>query len=74
MKVLGILLVILGFMTMIFGGLGLAIYAIYDLVINWEELTRVEIFWNIVWFIIRDVLAIIAGLVMLFFGMAMRDS
>ena len=74
MKVLGLLLVILGIITMVFGGLGLAIYYIYDLVMNWDTLTKGEIFWHIVWLVLRDVLAVVAGAIMFVVGSVMSDN
>ncbi len=71
MKVIGILLMILGGLTIIVGGLGLGFYYVYDLVMNWETLTRNEIFWHIVWFILRDVVAIGVGFILFVIGGAM---
>ena len=71
MKKLGTLLIILGVATMILGGLGLAIWSIYDLVVNWDSLSRIDIFWNIVWLILRDIFAIGSGIILFVVGGAM---
>lgn len=71
MKIIGVLLVILGILSIVFGGIILSIYNIYDLVINWEELTRVEVFWDIFWITLRDIFVMIGGLLLLLFGTAL---
>jgi hypothetical protein len=65
---------ILGFIMVFFGGIILSIYAIYDLVVNWETLSRIDIFWNLIWLILRDVIAIGGGIVLIIFGATMGDK
>lgn len=73
MKLLGILLAILGVITMVFGGIGLAIYYIHDLIVNFDSLSSSEIFWHVVGLVLRDLLAIIVGVVLFVLGSAMAD-
>lgn len=73
MRALGVLLMIAGVVSMVFGGIGLAIYYIYDLVMNWEELSRAQVFWHIVWIVLRDILAIGGGAILFVLGGAMAD-
>jgi len=71
--VIGILLVILGVGTMVLGGIGLTIYYAYDLIINWETLSRIDIFWSVVGIIFRDVIAVIVGMLLFITGGLIAD-
>jgi hypothetical protein len=49
--------IILAILSFVFIGIVWPIISIYNLVINWEILTRIEIFWSIFWIALRDVVA-----------------
>ena len=73
-NILGILFIVLGFTILIFGGVSVLIYCIYNLVMNFETMTRGEIFWEIVLIILRDVGTIIVGLLTLGLGYLIKKD
>jgi hypothetical protein len=67
-NIVGIICLVLGFITIAFGGIGLFIYYLHDLVINFETLTRDEVFWNILWLFFREIIPLVVGLSLLGIG------
>ena len=74
MKIIGVILAIVGFLIMLLGGLGMAIYFIYDLIMNFDTLSGGELFWHIVWFLLRDLIAFVVGIVLLIVGTTMVND
>jgi len=74
MKYLGRLIILLGIIFICFGTIILSMYGIYDLVINFETLSRVDVFWDVVLIVLRDIISIIVGIVLIMFGgLLLRD-
>lgn len=73
-RLVGILLIIIGLLITVFGGVAILIYSIYDLIVNFDTLTGIEIFWDIVWLVCRDIIAIIVGVICYVFGVKLMDS
>lgn len=71
---LGLLLIILGLIVTVFGSVGILIYSIYDLIVNFDKLTGIQIFWDIVWIVCRDIIAILVGGILYIFGTKLMDS
>lgn len=69
MKLLGVILTILGLGIAAFGGLGILIYGLYDLISNFSTLTGWEVFWKVIFILIRDLVALLIGVVVYIVGM-----
>ena len=55
----GIIVVAIGYLIIIFGSIGMFAYGLYDIIVNFDTLTRVEIFWDIIFMMFREVIPII---------------
>lgn len=71
MKFFGFIIMLIAIFVLIYGGIVLGIYDAYDLIINWGVLNRVEIFWDIIWIIFRDLIVIIFGFLLFIIGRAL---
>ena len=65
---------VLGFLTIVFGGLGVFLYYLHDLIVNFDTLSRDELFWSVVWLFFRDIVPIVVGLIFLGIGYVIKKD
>jgi hypothetical protein len=71
---IGILCVVLGFLIMFGGGISLLIYSVLDIASHWDSLTPMLLTRDLIFFLLRDVLAVGLGIIFLLIGGAIYKT
>ena len=67
-NIVGRFIVGIGFLVLVCGAVGITLYLIYDLIINWNSLTSGEVFWEFVSILCKDFFVIVVGLLIILVG------
>jgi|TARA_R110002126_G_scaffold174187_1_gene322755 hypothetical protein len=70
----GISFLVVGFLTIILGGLSVFIYYLHDLIVNAGTMSSGEILLAIIMMVFRDIIPIVMGLIFLGIGYAIKKD
>lgn len=69
---IGTIFLILGYGTIIFGSIGIFAYGLYDIIHNIDELTKTQLFLDILMMVFKEIIPAIIGLIFIGIGFLIK--